>query len=95
MAKADTEVHATATSEAMQYLADHAGYTRAHDPMNDGTVLVHEDEREVRWNRMRASRNALSRSDFAVGGLGTVRHGPETVSKSTGSLIVRPWVATR
>ena len=25
--------------------ADHAGYTRAHDPMNDGTVLVHEDER--------------------------------------------------
>ena len=45
LAKADTEAHATATSEAMQYLADHAGYTRAHDPMNDGTVLVHEDER--------------------------------------------------
>lgn len=38
--KAVTEAHATAISEALEYLADHAGYTRVHNPVTAEKDLV-------------------------------------------------------
>jgi conjugative relaxase-like TrwC/TraI family protein len=38
--KAVSEAHATAISEALEYLADHAGYTRVHNPVAGEKDLV-------------------------------------------------------
>ena len=38
--KAVADAHATAISEAMEYLADHAGYTRVHNPVTGEKDLV-------------------------------------------------------
>lgn len=38
--KAIADAHATAMSEAMEYLANHAGYTRAHNPLTGEKELV-------------------------------------------------------
>ncbi|MGV0717174.1 MobF family relaxase [Mycolicibacterium sp. XJ662] len=40
MAKAITDAHTTALSEAMEYLASHAGYTRVHNPHTGEKDLV-------------------------------------------------------
>ncbi len=40
MAKAITDAHTTALSEAMEYLAAHAGYTRVHNPHTGEKDLV-------------------------------------------------------
>jgi conjugative relaxase-like TrwC/TraI family protein len=41
LAKAIADAHTTAISEAMEYLAAHAGYTRIHNPHNGEKDLVH------------------------------------------------------
>jgi hypothetical protein len=38
--KAFADAHETATAEAMEYLAAHAGYTRVHNPVTGEKVLV-------------------------------------------------------
>jgi conjugative relaxase-like TrwC/TraI family protein len=41
VAKGIAEAHTTALSEAMEYLTQHAGYTRAHNPVTGEKDLVH------------------------------------------------------
>jgi hypothetical protein len=40
VAKAVVDAHTTALSEAMEYLAAHAGYTRVHNPQTGEKDLV-------------------------------------------------------
>lgn len=39
--KAISDAHTTAISEALEYLAEHAGYTRVHNPVTGHKDLVH------------------------------------------------------
>jgi conjugative relaxase-like TrwC/TraI family protein len=41
VAKGIADAHATALSEAMEYLAAHAGYTRVHNPITEQKDLMH------------------------------------------------------
>jgi conjugative relaxase-like TrwC/TraI family protein len=41
VAKGIADAHSTALGEAMEYLAEHAGYTRVHNPVTEQKDLVH------------------------------------------------------